>query len=334
MKIAFNRMPRRTPWGGGAHFATTFADYLTTIGHQVVYTLEPGIHAIVMLDPRHEDGGFSAGDIARYKQSNPNVKVLHRVNDTGKTRGGDELDRIIMGSNAVADATVFISSWVADYYASKDMRPSHSNVCVITNGCDERYFHAGRWTSTEWQRIRSGSDGKTFFPPGFNKPHAPIRLVTHHWSNNPSKGVDLYEHIDELIDVGGAFEFTYIGRYPAGHIPKHTKIIAPLYGIELGDELRKHDVYVTGARWEACGSHHVEGAACGLPVIFHGDGGGVVEMCQRYGEELVGGVKGFQDALETIKDDYVTYSRRAFTADLSADTMCKKYLDVIVRMTT
>ncbi len=311
MKIAFNRMPRRSPWGGGAHFATTFADYLVKVGHQVVHRLEDGIDSIVMLDPRPEEGGFSANDILEYKRyRNPRVKVLHRVNDTDIARGTDFLDKINISANLhFANATVFISRWVADYYAAKGMTGGGQEMSVITNGCDTSFFH----------------------PKTERDLHAPLRLVTHHWSNNPMKGLDLYERIDELIDVGAPLEFTYVGRYPAGYIPKHTKIVAPLYGHALGDELRKHDVYVTAARWEACGSHHVEGAACGLPVVYHKDGGGVVEMCRRYGEGI-GDVSEFKEALTKIKNYYRSYASSAESADLSSDTMCKKYLEVIARM--
>lgn len=327
MKIAFNRQPRRSPWGGGAHFATTFADYLVAQGHEVVYSLQPGLDWIIMLDPRYEDGGFAANDIAIYKAKHPHVKMLHRINDTGVTRGGEALDNLIIGANQLADRTVFISSWVKDHFGPRKRHPNDTDA-VITNGCDERYFYPEGWTSTEWYKARSGSDGKIFYPPGFDKPHTPVRLVTHHWSNNPKKGVDLYEYIDELIDCGAKLEFTYVGRYPVGHIPKHAKIIAPLYGTALGDELRKHDVYVTAARHEACGSHHVEGAACGMPVIYHNEGGGVVEMCSRYGVGI-DNVSEFNAALETIQKDYRSFYNLASNADLSAATMCKKYLELM-----
>lgn len=318
MKIAFNRKIRRTPWGGGAHFATALEDYLLKAGHTVVHQLEEGIDVIVMLDPRQEEGGFGIGEIVKHKEQYPNVKVLHRINDTDYARGlkapsGDDrayLEPLIMWSNRYADQTVYISRWVQDHYRERSIewtKPMSVGV-VIPNGCDPDVFHHST-----------------------HEVHKPIRLVTHHWSSNPMKGLDLYERIDELMDVGADFEFTYIGRYPAGHIPKHTKIIAPLYGQALGDELRKHDVYVTAARWEACGSHHVEGAACGLPIIFHREGGGVVEMCERYGEGIKS-VADFQLALEKVMNDYRSYREKAIAVDLSADTMCERYLDVLVRM--
>ena len=69
---------------------------------------------------------------------------------------------------------------------------------------------------------------------------------------------------------------------------------------ELGDELRKHDVYLTAARWEACGMHHIEGACCGLPVLFHKEGGGINETCKNYGVEY-DNIPSFFDGLEEIK---------------------------------
>lgn len=308
MKVAFNRAVRRSPWGGGAHFATVFADYLTREGHEVVYRLKADVDVIIMLDPRQEDGGFDANEIAIHKAKHPRVKVLHRVNDTGVTRGGDQLDNLILSANQLADRTVFISNWVKGHFGPSRRMPRDTDA-VITNGCDS----------------------SVFYPKPRSDVHKPLRLVTHHWSQNRAKGLDLYERIDELIDVGAPLEFTYVGRYPAGHVPKHTKVIAPLYGMALGDELRKHDVYVTAARWEACGSHHVEGAACGLPVLYHKDGGGVVEMCRRYGEGI-GDVSEFKEALTKIKNHYRSYAASAESADLGAETMCAKYLDVITRM--
>lgn len=311
MKIAFNRQVRRSPWGGGAHFATAFADFLTREGHQVTYKLESDVDWIVMLDPRHEEGGFDVNQIADHKRRNPNVKVLHRINDTGKTRGGFTLDELIVKANqAVADYTVFISAWVRDYYRDEAWKGNleenlKDRYKIITNGCDSTFFYSSNINT---------------------KPHTPIRLVTHHWSNNPSKGLDLYEAIDDFIEQGAPIEFTYVGRYPKTHFPKHTNIVEPLYGQALGDELRKHDVYVTAARWEACGSHHVEGAACGLPVIYHKDGGGVNEMCSRYGVEISNPGQ-LRKALTTIVENYADFRRRAESVDLTSETMCRRYLD-------
>ena len=44
-----------------------------------------------------------------------------------------------------------------------------------------------------------------------------MRIVTHHWSDNPLKGFDVYEQVDQLIADGKlpGFELWIIGRWPA-----------------------------------------------------------------------------------------------------------------------
>jgi glycosyltransferase involved in cell wall biosynthesis len=101
-----------------------------------------------------------------------------------------------------------------------------------------------------------------------------------------------------------------------------------LYGKDLGDEIRKHDVYVTAARWEACGSHHVEAAACGLPIVYHAEGGGVAEMCSRYGVGI-DKVQDFSSALHKLTKDYDIYYNMLKDHDFSAHAMCDKYHQIM-----
>lgn len=258
MKVYFNRQIRRSPYGGGAHFLSGYADYLIARGISVTDTLEPGIDIIYMLDPRAENHQFPDWEVIKqYKRSFPQTRVIHRINDTDKARGlSGQLEPLMIHANQeVADATVFISEWVKNHYLNLGYVASKLDA-VIINGCNE-----------DW-----------FFPKHNKNIHKPVRLVTHHWSDNPNKGADVYEYIDKVLLKSQDFEFTYVGRYNKQLTPTNVKVLQPLYGLALGDELRRHDIYVTGARWEACGMHHIEGAACGLPVICHADGGGVLEL--------------------------------------------------------
>ena len=83
----------------------------------------------------------------------------------------------------------------------------------------------------------------------------------HHWSNNYNKGFYIYNKIDKLLDQCKLFEFTYIGRYNRDYTPKNIRLIKPMFGKELGDELRKHHIYVTASLNEPCGMHQLEGIA-------------------------------------------------------------------------
>jgi len=265
MKVFFNRKLRRNPWGGGIHFATGLADFLESQGHKVVNSYDHDVDVILMLDPRDDEGFGSVHHILQFKQwlnrSGRKVKVVHRINDTDIARGTNFLvDLNIKSNDVVADETVFISNWLKEHYQQHGFnRSSH----VITNGFNH-----------EW-----------FYPVNQEKKDGPIKVVTHHWSDNYNKGFDAYIELDKQLANRKDIQFTYIGRYYKGYNPTNTKIVAPLYGKELGDELRNHDVYLTAARWEACGMHHIEASSCGLPVAYHFEGGGVNEVCRPHGVE-------------------------------------------------
>lgn len=307
MKFYINRMIRKSAWGGGSNFVTFLSEKLVEQGHIHCKQLEPDIDQIIMVDPRYEEGGCSLNEIVNYKHKFPNVKILHRINDLDKHRGTDVIDGIIMAGNLFADETVFISQWLKDYYLERKMKPK--GICggyVIVNGCDETWF----------------------YPEVVKQKHEKIRLVTHHWSNNVSKGYKFYQQINDLCASRNDIEFTFIGRYPPTFNPTHTKIYSPLYGKALGDELRQHDVYVTASTWEACGMHHIEGASCGLPVLFHENGGGINEICQQHGESY-SSIEDFVKKLDIVSHNLEQYRSKINYEQLSASHCFKRYLDVI-----
>lgn len=303
MKIMFNRQLRRSPWGGGAHFMSSFVDYLRGKGHVVVFQLEDGIDKIFMMDPRPEEGGYDFTQLARYKATNPRVEIIHRINECDKRKGTDEIDRLLLVSNRLADRTIFISSWLRDYFFQRGLkRPSD----VVYNGCNTEFFYPD---------------------PDRQEFHDPIRIVTHHWSDNWLKGFDAYKDIDELCESDKRFQFTYVGRYSNRYQPRATRIVDPLYGSDLGSELRKHDVYITASRWEPCGMHHIEGAASGLPVLYHRDGGGIVEGCQTHGE-MFHDRDSMISALEKIVSNYSSYRSKIDMEKLSSKTCHDSYYGI------
>ncbi len=309
MKLLINRQAKRTPWGGGTHFVTLFADYMAARGHTVVHSFSYGIDAILMIDPRPEDGINDVNRIKAYKILNPKVKIVHRINDTDIARGTNFLDKLNIDSNLdVADYTVFISQWLKDYYVKRGFdngRPS----TVITNGCDLSTFAPVEKPALEGRKLK---------------------IVTHHWSDNFNKGFDAYITLDKHLQSADDIEFTYVGRYFKDYKPLKTRIVPPLYGKELAAEVANHDIYLTGARYEACGMHHVEGAACGLPVIYHSSGGGVNEMCSRYGVAY-NDVDSLFNGIQKVKNEILDYKKMVddARASLSSDIMCQKYRELL-----
>lgn len=308
MKVFFNRFPRNEPYGGGNQFLQRMTSLLEDREHKVVYHLEEDIDVIFMVDPRPGDHGYSVQHIWNYKQQHPSTKILHRINECDKRKGTQGLDGLLIKSATISDEVVFISDWLKSYFYDLGLT---KNTHTIYNGCDTNIFYPAREKTL----------GRK------------VNLVTHHWSDNWMKGFDLYTKIDEyLIENPSAnFNFTYVGRYYKEYTPKATSIISPLCGIPLGEELRKHDVYVTASRWEPCGMHHIEGAASGLPVIYHSETGGIKELCMKYGEEYHTFTE-FLEKLNLITENYTEYLDKIEKVDISIESCCEKFLGLIDSM--
>ena len=74
----------------------------------------------------------------------------------------------------------------------------------------------------------------------------------------------------------------------------------------MSDELGKHDIYVTGSINEPSGNHHIEGALCGLPVLYK-ESGGVPEYAKEFGESFN---DDFSEKLKLIIENYSYYQNK------------------------
>jgi|18_taG_2_1085343.scaffolds.fasta_scaffold03363_2 glycosyltransferase involved in cell wall biosynthesis len=317
MKVFFNRPIKKEAWGGGSHFITSLCEYLTDAGVDVVFNLEEDINVLVMFDPRASPDGPGLGEIYDYKKANSSAKIVQRINDTDLARHAYGLSphdkpwrtEVFLYANQFVDHTIFISNWVKNHYAKLGYEKRDRSDSVVINGCNSSFFYPAE------NKERSSGDK--------------LKIVTHHWSDNPMKGADIYRAVDQLCNEDPDISFTYVGRYPKGYSPKNTKVIPPTYGKKIGDILREHDIYITGARFEACGMHHLEGAACGLPVIYHKDGGAINEICSDHGieisswEELVEAINFFKN-----KENLVEYFKKIDYNKIKGQNCYKKYHEI------
>lgn len=251
MKILINRKPVDGPWGGGNLFVRAFCESATKAGHEAVFRFEDDIDVIFVQDPRYSDLGISINEIAQYKQSNPNVKLIHRVNECDARKNTNDVDLMLRQTSSVTDTTVFVSHWMKDYHLDKGWLCE--DVAVVYNGVDREHFQ-------KRDKIQNGK----------------INIVAHHWSDNRMKGADVYEFLDALVAEDERFTFTYIGRTSSEL--KHSNVMKPLSGLDLGKELSRYDVYVSGSRFDPGPNHILESLACEIPTIVHADGGGAVEF--------------------------------------------------------
>jgi glycosyltransferase involved in cell wall biosynthesis len=311
-RVAINIRPTRGPWGGSSVFVAQFSRWLRRMGYRVTYRLDGDVDLIVVVDPREDLASTTFGmeAIRRYRETHPFVRTLHRVNECDQRKGSGFMDRILAQANAVCDWTVFISEWLRDYHAARwfDIRRPHS---VVYNGADPAIFHpvgSARYDGT-----------------------GPFRLVTHHWSDNRLKGFDVYEQLDAAIADGRLrnVELCVIGRWPDSVRWRAARTIGPCAGTRLAGLLRQSHAYLTASRWEPCGMHHVEGAQCGLPLLYHEDGGGIVEAGLKYGI-------GFRDdvgaAVEAMRSRYAECRKRVLERMPSGDQMCMDYARLATRL--
>jgi len=310
-RVAFNMRPISGPWGGSSVFVRQLGDLLARRGYEVRYDLKRPVDVVVLIDPRRDaNKPFGVPEIAAYKRRFAGTRVLHRVNECDQRKGTSFIDDLLAEASGVSDFTVFISEWLRDYHAA-------------------RWFDQGRPHGV----IYNGADPAVFHPVGQESPAAGavFRLVTHHWSDHERKGFDVYRRVDEMIADGvlNNVELRVIGRWPESIRWRAARVSGPVAGPALAAALRQCHAYLTASRWEPCGMHHVEGAQCGLPLIYHEDGGGIVEAGQRYGV-------GFRDdvasAIETMRRDYGRYRERLFAQMPSGDRMCADYADQIQRL--
>ncbi|HZR91590.1 MAG TPA: hypothetical protein VFA44_04190 [Gaiellaceae bacterium] len=309
-RVAFNMRPVEHPWGGGNWWLAQIVRHLEASGYEVRFDLDAAVDCVVLADPRV--GGtvtFGAEAIAEHKRRHPNARCVHRVNECDLRKRTSEIDALLAEANRVADHTVFISEWLRDYHAERWFDRSRPHT-VIVNGADPAVFHP----------VGSRSPA----------PGEPLRLVTHHWSDNPLKGFDVYRQVDGLIASGelADVELWVIGRWPRACEWRAARTFPPLTGAELARLLRSCHAYLTASRFEPGGMHHVEGAQCGLPVLYHEDGGGIVELASRYG---IGYRDDVAAAIAELRSRYGELRARVLELAPAGDEMCARYRAVLQR---
>ena len=261
MRCYFNRQPINGPWGGGNVLVKTLDRRLVSQGH--VVTTDPSIEpdVIICFDPRRGSQPNLLG-YEDLKHAYPDVPIVQRVGDLG-THGKPQLWEMVLMSVPRSDAVIFPSAWAM------------TRVKEALPDVDQK----------DWHVISNAPDKKFIKRP---------RCVTHHWSTNPKKGFDFYERLCLEDDI----DFTFIGRVPNDvHLTKH---VGPIDATRLSSLLPRFDVYITASVDEAGANHVCEAMACGLPIIYHQDGGSIPEYVGKRGIPFDGTIRSFRDALDTL----------------------------------
>lgn len=310
--MAVSMAPTRSPWGGASPFVWQLETILRRRGMRVQYRLDPVPDLVFIIDPRmdHPQKKFGLDALRKFRERHPEVPVLHRINECDQRKGTHDIDELLRQTSELSDHTIFIAEWLRDYFIRQwfDSARSHE---VIYNGADPAVYHPFGGAGAP--------DGK------------PWRIVTHHWSDNPLKGFDVYERLDHALAEGKlpGFVLRVIGRWPKSIQWRSAELFGPMTGRPLAEKLRECHIYLTASRWEPCGMHHVEGAQCGLPLVYHEDGGGIVEAGLKYG---IGYREDPLEALREMAARWTEFRGKVFRQMPSGDRMAMDYADACVRM--
>ena len=313
MKVAVGMRVRTGPWGGGNQFAAALGQFLQDRGVVVTDTLDsPDLDVILLTDPRRSSASsaFNDIDILRYlMEVNPRAVVVHRVNECDERKRTRMVNRRLELANRCADRTVFISAWLRDLFVHRGS--ALAPATIIRNGGERALFRPG---GRPW-------DGQE-----------PLRLVTHHWGSHWMKGFDIYQRLDQLLeqpDFRKRFAFTYIGNLPTGFRFKNATMEPPQHGERLARLLQQHHVYLTASRNEPAGMHHIEGALCGLPLLYC-NSGALPEYCEGFG--LCFDESSFERQLLAMRRSYHIFKPLMDQYPYDAERMCSSYLSLFTEL--
>jgi hypothetical protein len=311
MKISINCSHKGGAFGGGAHFVKNLSDFLFLNKHEVFFDLkQKDLDIILIIDPRKIKSftNYSTGQVARYlKSTNNKAIVVHRINECDERKNTNFMNKKLRVCNYLSDHTIVISNYLKTLDLFFDEK---TPITKIINGANNKIFK-----------------------PHKKKKSSYFSIVTHHWSPNFLKGHDIYQLLDRLCGSNkwkGKIKFTYIGNFPKNIKFVNSKIINPLSNIYLAKELQKHDIYLTASNNDPGPSHHIEGALCGLPLLYK-NSGGITESAKGYGVRFES-ANDFENSLSNLIQNYEKYEKKMKLFPYTKDKMCKQYLDLFKKI--
>ena len=314
MKISIGTKIKQGPWGGGNLFALNLKNYLINKGHKVVHNLqEDDIDIILMTEPRKtsESSAFTNYDIEKYLTfKNRDCLVIHRINECDERKMTNYVNKYLLNANKIADGTIYVSSWIKQIFHEQGI--NKQNNFVVLAGANKEIFNRSGYK--KWDKLEK------------------LRIVTHHWGANINKGFSIYKQLDNLLDDdewNSKIEFKFIGNIPKDFKFNNTQTIQPLAGLELAKELKKSHVYLTASINEPSGNHHIEGAQCGLPLLFI-NSGGIPEYCDGYGIKF--DQNNFFDKLKLMYQNYDYFLDKVNKYPRDSDKMSKEFLNIFEKL--
>ena len=97
----------------------------------------------------------------------------------------------------------------------------------------------------------------------------------------------------------------------------------------LAEAIKKNHIYLTASINEPSGNHHIEGAQCGLPLLYI-DSGGIPEYCSGFGE--IFDKYNFEQKLEKLMHEYLENLENMKNYPNNSDIMCTEFENFFIEM--
>ncbi len=233
------------PYGGGNQFLLALKGEFERRGLEVEVNRVSGATPACLVNSFN----FDFRRLRRFDR--PSCRIVHRVDGPiGVYRGFDDgTDARIAAINAeLADATIVQSHFSLE--AHRSIGIELRSPVVVHNTVDPEMFH----------------------PPQAREPLSgrKVRLIATSWSDNPNKGGETLEWLDQNLDWS-RFELSLLGRFPGTF--DRARVLAPVPSDAVANELRRNDLYVAASRNDPCSNALLEALACGLPAAYLDSGG-------------------------------------------------------------
>ena len=321
--ITFNQKIFEGSWGGGNQFLKQFCKYLKKKNYDFNFKLSKKTKIIFVVNSKtpyslnplrnyRNKITFGYKQILKFKKKYNDTIIVQRINDSDDSRQTNFINENFKKINNLSDKTIFVSKYISNYYFENNILNDNIDFKIINAAADSEIFNL---TDINLKKMPTGK----------------LNIVTHHWSDNYSKGFLKYKQLDDLLDgdLKEKFNFTLIGNYPKEINWKNTKIIEPLYGHRLAQELKKHHIYFTASYKEASGMHWLEGVQSGLPLLYYPNGGAISDSGHKYGICVEN--DDIESSLNKIKNNYNYFKNLVYQNKIESNEVCRQYFDYITR---
>ncbi|MHA1284741.1 MAG: glycosyltransferase [Promethearchaeota archaeon] len=289
---------KTSAWGGGNQFLNALKKEFIKRG---LYERDPNKANCYIFNSHH-----NLIDVLRLKLKYQDKLFIHRIDGimTFHRKKGKRIDKKIYKINKlIANGTIFQSLWSKSQSYKNGMRKTCPDT-VIINAPDNRIFYPKELEKT------------------IIKENEFCKLIAVSWSINKNKGFDLYQYLDRNLNYD-RYSMIFVGNSPIKFENiKHIKSVNPK---KVADLLRMCDIYITGAKKEACSNSLLEALACGLPCVAIHDASNP--------EILKGGGETFHkfpeciNKIELIRNNYNLYKSKIKL--LKIDEIADLYLKFI-----